>query len=222
MFLTLNLVTILHLLKDICKFTRFLIDFLIYICYSVSMIKKELNPTTSQTDSTNLTGLTTSETYQMLKHKPFRFGDYYYLQEPTPALKQLLNNPTGSLPELLSHIFNRTHQSRYTVFPTLYKQLTDLLNYTDNETNQSSTYNINLLFRESKLAGFQYSQDLSSTPNGFYFMNYYNARITIKPITNVYAIRREHLVAIIDLLEEYNRSGFVIRTSHTKQPIKAI
>lgn len=162
------------------------------------------------------------EPYQTLKYKPFRFGDYYFLQEPTPELQQLLNQPTGGFAELLTHIFNRTHQSRYTVFPTLYKQLTKLLEYADNETEHEINYTINLLFRESKFAGFQYSQDLTSTPNGFYFTNYYNTRITLRPITGVYAIRREHLFAIIDLLDEYNQSGFVIRTNYTSQPIKAL
>ena len=187
------------------------------------MNTNEIDPTTNQTNPTITNhNLQIPETYKTLKHKPFRFGDYYFLQEPTPALQQLLNEPTGGFAELISHIFNRTHQSRYTVFPTIYKQLIEFLAFADKETEQSISYTINLLFRESKLAGFQYSQDLTSTPNGFYFMNYYNARIAIKPITGVYAIRREHLVSLIDLLDEYNHSGFVLRTSFTKQPIKKI
>ena len=186
------------------------------------MNTNEINPTTNQTNPTNPTNPQIPEAYKTLKHKPFRFGDYYFLQEPTPALQQLLNQPTGGFAELISHIFNRTHQSRYTVFPTIYKQLTDFLAFADKETEHERSFTINLLFRESKLAGFQYSKDLTSTPNGFYFMNYYNARIAIKPITGVYAIRREHLVSLIDLLDEYNHSGFVLRTSFTKQPIKKI
>ena len=199
--------------QAISNYTHIPIDFFISLCYTESMNTNEINPTTNPQ---------IPEAYKTLKHKPFRFGDYYFLQEPTPALQQLLNQPTGGFAELISHIFNRTHQSRYTVFPTIYKQLTDFLAFADKETEYEISYTINLLFRESKLAGFQYSKDLTSTPNGFYFMNYYNARIAIKPITGVYAIRREHLVSLIDLLDEYNHSGFVIRTSFTKQPIKKV
>lgn len=162
------------------------------------------------------------EAYRTLKHKPFKLGDYYYLQAPTPALRHLLDNPTGSLPELLSHIFNRTHQSRYNVFPTLYKQLTDLLLFTNKMTNSSPAYTINLLFRESKLAGFQFTRTLNDTPEGFYFMSYYNARITEKPITAVYAITNAHLISVINLLDEYNRTGFYVRTGYTTQARKAI
>ena len=194
------------------------IDFFILLCYTESMNTNEINPTANQTNPQ----IQIPEAYKTLKHKPFRFGEYYFLREPTPALQPLLSQPTGGFAELLSHIFNRTHQSRYTVFPTIYKQLTDFLAFADKETEHERSFTINLLFRESKLAGFQYSQDLTSTPNGFYFMNYYNARIAIKPITGVYAIRREHLVSLIDLLDEYNHSGFVIRTSFTKQPIKKV
>ena len=86
------------------------------------MNTNEINPTTNQTNPTNPTNPQIPEAYKTLKHKPFRFGDYYFLQEPTPALQQLLNQPTGGFAELISHIFNRTHQSRYTVFPTIYKR----------------------------------------------------------------------------------------------------
>lgn len=158
--------------------------------------------------------------YRILKHKPFRFGKYYCLQEPTPELYRLVCYPTGGYAELLSHIFNRTHQSRYTVFPTLYKQFEELLAYTNRETSNSPIYGIYLLFRESKLAGFQFSHTLTDRPIGFYFTNYYNARITEKPITAVFAINNINLASLIDILDEYNRTGFVIRTSYTKQARK--
>ena len=184
---------------------------------------------------------------ETLKYKPFRFGDYYFLQEPNSELKSQLDVATASLSlaELTSHIFNRTHQSRYTVFPTLYQQFKQLLSYTDdiifNSTADTSTdkatnntiengvkatersfysYYINLLFRDSKLVGFRYID--KPTVSGIYFMSYYNARIDLRPITDVFTIKREHLVSIIDFLNEYNQTGFVLRTSFTKQPIKKI
>lgn len=183
------------------------------------MIKnEELYPTNPIINST----VAIPEAYQSLKHKPFRLGDYYYLQEPTEELQQLLNAPTGSLAELLSHIFNRTHQSRYSVFPTLYKQLTEILLYTNKMTNNSPAYTINLLFRESKLAGFQFTDTLTGSADGFYFTNYYNARITLKPITDVFAITNAHLISVIDLLDEYDRTGFYVRTGYTAQARKTI
>lgn len=181
-------------------------------------MNKELYPTNPDFNPTVIV----PEAYQSLKHKPFRLGDYYYLQEPTEELQQLLNSPTGSLPELLSHIFNRTHQSRTTVFPTLYKQLTELVMYTNTMTNNSPAYTVNLLFRESKLAGFQFTKTLTNTADGFYFTSYYNARITEKPITAVFAVSNAHLISLIDLLDEYDRTGFYIRTSYTAQARKTI
>lgn len=168
---------------------------------------------------------------ETLKYKPFRFGDYYYLQQPEMELRNQLDVATASLAELTTHIFNRTHQSRYTVFPTLYQQFKQMLNYMDNvifnsnantsnNKNTDNSYYINLMFRESKLVGFRYID--KSTISGIYFMSYYNARIDLRPITHIYIIKREHLVSIIDYLEEYNYTGFVLRTSFTKQPIKKV
>ena len=162
---------------------------------------------------------------ETFKYKPFRFGDYYYLQQPEPELRHQLDVAIDSLAELTTHIFNRTHQSRYTVFPTLYQQFKQMLDYTDNIVFNSpdhkttdNSYFINLMFRESKLVGFRYT----SLPviSGIYFMSYYNSRVDLRPITHIYVIKREHLVSIIDYLEEYNHTGFVLRTSNTKQPIK--
>jgi hypothetical protein len=168
---------------------------------------------------------------ETLKYKPFRFGDYYYLQQPELELRNQLDVAIDSLAELTTHIFNRTHQSRYTVFPTLYQQFKQLLDYTDNiifnSTDNTSnhklidnSYFINLMFRESKLVGFRYID--RPTISGIYFMSYYNARVDLRPITHIYVIKREHLVSIIDYLEEYNNTGFVLRTSFTKQPIKKV
>ena len=162
---------------------------------------------------------------QSLKYKPFRFGDYYYLQQPNQALQQLLDTPTGVFPELLTLIFNRTHQSRYTVFPTLYKQFQEVLAFLDKTTNELN-YTITLLFRASKMAGFRFvvNDENLSTPfvSGTYFMSYYNSCIDKRPITDTFTIKREHLVSLIDFLNEYNQTGFVIRTNYTKQPIKKI
>jgi hypothetical protein len=164
---------------------------------------------------------------ETLKHKPFRFGDYYYLQEPPTELKDQMDSTSASLAETLSHIFNRTHQSRYTVFPTLYQQFKQMLNYMDSITfnqpaneNADNSYFITLLFRESKLVGFRYIS--SEAVSGIYFMSYYNARIDLRPITHTFIIKREHLVSLIDILDEYNQAGFVIRTNYTRQPIKKI
>lgn len=162
---------------------------------------------------------------ETFKYKPFRFGDYYYLKQPELELRNELDVAIDSLAELTTHIFNRTHQSRYTVFPTLYQQFKQLLNYTDNIVFNSpdhkitdNSYFINLMFRESKLVGFRYID--KPTISGIYFMSYYNTRVDLRPITHIYVIKREHLVSIIDYLEEYNYTGFVLRTSNTKQPIK--
>lgn len=190
----------------------------------------KLNPTTNKIPEAYL---------ETLKYKPFRFGDYYYLQEPNDELQSQLNVATArdvafaslSLAELTTHIFNRTHQSRYTVFPTLYQQFKQLLSYTDDiiftstadtsvDKATNNSYYINLLFRDSKLVGFRYID--TPTVSGIYFMSYYNARVDLRPITDVFTIKREHLVSIIDFLNEYNHSGFVLRTSFTKQPIKKI
>lgn len=187
-----------------------------------------MNRKTKLTAPTIPTNNNIPEAYlETLKHKPFRFGDYYYLQQPTPQLTQQLNSSTSGFPELLSHIFNRTHQSRYTVFPTLYKQFKQIFSYADNitfnrpvEEMADNSYYINLLFRESKLVGFRYIS--SSTVSGIYFMSYYNARTDLRPITHTFTILREHLFSIIELLDTYNQSGFVIRTNYTTQPIKQI
>lgn len=164
---------------------------------------------------------------ETLKHKSFRFGDYYYLQQPPISLRDQMDSTTAGLAELTSHIFNRTHQSRYTVFPSLYQQFKQILNYMDNITfNQPTSekadesYFINLLFRESKLVGFRYIS--SEAVSGIYFMSYYNTRIDKRPITHTFIIKREHLVSLIDILDDYNRTGFVLRTNYTTQPIKKI
>lgn len=191
----------------------------------------ELNPTIKPNHYNQPTVDDVPEAYlETLKYKPFRFGDYYFLQQPQEPLKQLLDTPTGSFAELLTLIFNRTHQSRYTVFPTLYKNFQEVLAFLDRtiDTTITPTYNITLLFRASKLAGFRFavSPINNTTPttfvSGVYFMSYYNARIDERPITETYTIKREHLVSIIDMLDSYNQTGFVIRTSITKQPIKSI
>lgn len=164
---------------------------------------------------------------QSLKYKPFRFGDYYYLQQPNQTLQQLLDTPTGAFPELLTLIFNRTHQSRYTVFPTLYKQFQEVLEFLDKTINETN-YTITLLFRASKMAGFRFMLIPTSTDtatpfvSGTYFMSYYNSCIDKRPITDTFTIKREHLVSLIDFLNEYNQTGFVLRTNYTTQPIKKI
>lgn len=162
---------------------------------------------------------------QSLKYKPFRFGDYYYLQQPNQTLQQLLDTPTGAFPELLTLIFNRTHQSRYTVFPTLYKQFQEVLAFLDKTTNELN-YTITLLFRASKMAGFRFAvndeNQSVSFVSGTYFMSYYNSCVGKRPITDTFTIKREHLVSIIDILDGYNKTGFVIRTNYTVQPIKKI
>ena len=81
-----------------------------------------------------------------------------------------------------------------------------------------NSYFINIMFRESKLVGFRYIDNQINS--GIYFMSYYNTRTDLRPITHIYIIKREHLVSIIDYLAEYNYTGFVLRTSNTKQPIK--
>lgn len=168
---------------------------------------------------------------QSLKYKPFRFGDYYYLQQPNQTLQQLLDTPTGAFPELLTLVFNRTHQSRYNVFPTLYETFKEVLAFLDKTANEPS-YTTTLLFRASKMAGFRFTvspitptdNEPTATPfvSGIYFMSYYNSCVNKRPITHTFTIKREHLVSLIDILDNYNRTGFVLRTNYTTQPIKKI
>lgn len=182
-----------------------------------------LNPTIKPNHYNQPTGSEIPEAYlETLKYKPFRFGDYYFLQQSPKPLQQLLDTPTGSFAELLTLVFNRTHQSRYTVFPTLYGDFKQVLAFLDKTIEEK--YNITLLFRASKLAGFRFTVNNNDTPfvSGVYFMSYYNSCIDKRPITESYTIKREHLVSIIDVLGSYNQTGFVIRTSITKQPIKQV